>query len=83
MTGDGLAQEIYDVAHRGGGVPTMFQLDNWTKEAKRLKACESFAELVRDFFTDDSAGHAMYLKEQAEHALVGYKLESPPLPEGF
>jgi hypothetical protein len=29
-----------------------------------------FAELVRDFFTDDSAGHARYLKDQAERALA-------------
>lgn len=29
----------------------------------------AFAQLVRDFFTDDSIGHAQYLKEQAESAI--------------
>ena len=33
----------------------------------RLKA---FAELVRDFFTNDSAGHASYLLDQAGSALA-------------
>lgn len=54
-----------------------------TQLVAKHDALESFAELVRDFFTDDSAGHAMYLKEQAENALAGYAMSPPPTLEGF
>lgn len=37
----------------------------------------AFAELVRDFFTDDASGHAAYLKEQAVNAIAQAQ-QTPP-----
>jgi len=53
------------------------QGDPWAPEALQAltdavaarSALLAFAVLVRDFFDTDSAGHAVYLKEQANNAI--------------
>ena len=38
----------------------------------------SFAQLVRDFFTDDSEGQAIYLRQQAENAIAAATRSATP-----
>lgn len=52
--------------------PDYYTQERWDNARLIAAAPEllAFAELVRDFFTDDSLGHAQYLKEQAEVAIA-------------
>jgi len=48
------------------------QTEQDTANARLIIGAEkllTFAQLVSDFFTNDSAGHAIYLKEQADTAI--------------